>query len=136
MEMTNKDLELLIYEIRTNRQNDKFDTEEEINAYFKASILIFNNLKDPFWKGIEKGEIKYDDYFSSKMDVNFKNDKTGVINQLFKLWNDKNVTSIEYNLRGLEFILRVANFEIEEKVLKLLVDILNPLKINKAILEN
>jgi len=123
----NNELELLLGSIRMTFANDPFKTDEEIDAYFKASILIFNNLKEPYWNGVKKGEIKYDDYFQSKMDITFSNDKQKVINQLYRLWIDKKTTSIEYNFRGLEFIVREHSFEFDKNVIKMIVEVLNPL---------
>lgn len=123
---TNIELELLLQSIRRTYANEIFETDEEIDAYFKASILIFNNLKEPFWKGVKKGEIKYDDYLQSKMDITFANDKNKVINQLFSLWIDKKTSTIEYNFRGLEFIVREHSYEFDKNLLKMIVEVLNP----------
>jgi hypothetical protein len=128
---TNNELELLLESIRRTYAKENFESDEDIDAYFKASILIFNNLKEPYWKGVKKGEIKYDDYFQSKMDLTFANDKQNAINQLFRLWIDKKTITIEYNLRGLEFIVREHSFEFDKNVIKMIVEVLNPL-IKKA----
>ncbi len=130
---TNKELERLIESIRIALPMESFNSDKEIDAYFKASILIFNNLKEPYWRGVKKGEIKYDDYFQSKMDLTFANEKHEAINQLYRLWIDKNTTSIEFNLRGLEFIVREHSAEFDKNVLKMIVEALDPL-IKKATL--
>lgn len=124
---SNKDLELLFESIRMSLPHEHFESDEEIDAYFKTAILMFNNLQEPYWRGIEKGEVKYDDYFQSKMDLTFSNDKIGVINQLYRLWTDKKTTTIEYNIRGLEFIVREYTFEFDKDVLNMIVQILSPL---------
>jgi len=127
----NKDLELLIESIRLTLVNENFESDSEIDSYFKTAILIFSNLKEPYWKGVEKGETKYDDYFQSKMDITFANNKAEAVNQLYRLWIDKEITTIEYNLRGLEFVLREHSFEFSKNVLEMIVEVLNPL-IQKA----
>lgn len=123
----NKDLELLIESIRLTCVDDSFESDAEIDSYFKTAILILSNLKEPYWKGVKQGEVKYDDYFQSKMDITFANDKTEAINQLYRLWIDKKTTTIEYNLRGLEFILREHSFEFSNDVLEMIVEVLSPL---------
>ncbi|MFM2392185.1 MAG: hypothetical protein RLZZ546_162, partial [Bacteroidota bacterium] len=123
---TNKDLELLIESIRAGYSNEPFQTDAEIDAYFKAAILILNNIKEPYWKGIKIGEIKYDDYFNEKMDLTFGNNKQNAINQLFQLWAEKKTTTVEFNLRGLQFIMREHSFEFEKEVLQMIVDLLRP----------
>jgi hypothetical protein len=123
---SNKELELLIQSIRQGLADNLFESDEEINAYFNASILIFNNLKEPYWKGVMKGEVKYDDYLQSKMDITFANDKNNAINQLFRLWLDKKTSTIEFNLRGLEFIIREHTFEFDKNILKMIFEVLNP----------
>ena len=127
----NKDLELLLESIRLTFVNDNFETDDDIDSYFKSAILIFSNLKEPFWKEVKKGDVKYDDYFQSKLDITFANNKVEAINQLYRLWINKETTTIEYNLRGLEFVVRKHTFEFSKDVLDMIVAVLSPL-IKKA----
>ncbi|NOU16665.1 MAG: hypothetical protein HOO91_03815 [Bacteroidales bacterium] len=65
------------------------------------------------------------------MDIKFANDRNGAINQLFKLWLDKKTITIEYNLRGLEFLTSESFYEFDKSVIKMIINILKPF-IDKA----
>jgi len=125
---TNKDLELYIDKLRMDIGQRAFDSDELINAYFLSAILLFNNLKKVKW--IDKPLVdNYNDYFFSKMDFKFDGNPQNAINSLLQLWNDKNVTSIEYNLRGLQFLLHEIKSDFSEEILDKVVEYLKPLKI-------
>mgnify|MGYP006282880775 CR=1 FL=1 len=128
---TNEGLELLIESIRKTLMNDGFETTEEIDAYYKAAILIFNNLKKPYWRERKAEITKYDNYFREKMQISLANGKDGAINQLYKRWTDKDIKNIEYNLRGLQLIFKEHNIEFDKDIIKLIIKVLYPL-INRA----
>lgn len=121
---TNDELEVIINSIRTLCDNEQFVTTEEINSYFKSSIFIFNNLDSNIWK-----RIVNDQYFESKMDINIT-DKQDVINQLFSLWENKQTTTIEYNCRGIEVLIRQS--KLSPPILKETCRYLYPLIIKAA----
>ncbi len=125
---TNHELELLLGSIRNSCGNSRFETQDEIDAYFKTAILIFNNIKEPYWKGCKKGEVKYDDYLQEKMDIIYTDDSSKTINQLYELWLSKTTTTIEFNLRGLEFIAREHAVEFDKNVLEMIASSLEPLE--------
>lgn len=123
---TNKELELLIYSIRALYGNVPFNSDKQIDAYFKASILIFENLKKPFWKGAKKREVKYSDYIQTHMNVIFENDISKAIEQLCVLRKNKDIISIEFNFRGLEFLIRNHSYEFNNDAKEAIVDSLKP----------
>lgn len=123
---TNRQLEGLIFTIRRYLGDKKFSSQENIDAYFKASILVFNNLNAPYWEIPKKGGILGDDYFRQKLDL-IIDSKESVINQLIDLWVSNKVTNIEYNLRGLEVILDRNLHELGDYIVKLIVKALKPL---------
>jgi len=128
---TNEGLELLIETIRETLMEDNFETTEEIDSYYKAAILIFNNLEKPYWRDKKADITKFDDYFRAKMQISLANGKGEAINQLYKLWINKETNNIEHNLRGLQLIFREHKNEFDKDILKTIIKVLYPL-INRA----
>ncbi|OFX18537.1 MAG: hypothetical protein A2033_02425 [Bacteroidetes bacterium GWA2_31_9] len=122
----NKALEQLIYAIRMTLSREEFKTKEEIDAYFKTAILLFNNLEKPYWRNGNDNK-KLSDYFMSKMDITFDGESKAAINSLIDIWSDRKATNIEFNMRGLEVLLVESRNEFPKTVISLAVKTLMPL---------
>lgn len=82
-----------------------FNNEEEIDSFFRANMLLFNNLPRPYWANSKKG-ILNDAYYRIKLDITIDS-KESVINQLIQNWKDRKVANIEYSFRAMEVILGI-----------------------------
>ena len=122
----NKGLEQLIYTIRTTLYAETSKTKEEIDAYFKTAIILFNNLEKPYWRD-STDNSKFSDYFSSKMDITFGGESKTAINSLINLWETGSTTNIEYNLRGIEVIVRESRCEFDKSIISSIIQTLKPL---------
>ena len=142
---SNKKLEALIASLRLVLDNQAFEAKEEIDSYFKTAILLFTYLDTKYWEGNKKTtklfakspntkEFIDAEYFRQKMGIIITN-KEDVIKQLFLLWENKKVDSVEYSFRGVEVLLNKSRYDIlddfPKDIIQLIVSILSPL-INRA----
>jgi len=123
---TKNELMNLFSEIRSILPKTNFNSEKNIDAYFKTSILLFNNLEKPYWNDSNHSR-NYGDYFLGKMDFEFNGNTQDAVNSLLELWNNKTLNTIEYNLRGLEFLMREYRNELSEETIRNAVKYLKPI---------